>query len=192
MLRPFLKDGWKCEGNDPDYHYVKYGKKKFNLPIKYLQAENMKLKNNSLDLIIIAGSLEHCYDPNKVLSLCAQASKKGSIIVLEARGEPRSTKRVYFNHNHHRYFTLNSLELIMIKHGWRPFLSTMYPISGPTREGGIWSLGVFGGKRVAKNFYSLIKNGKRETYQSIIHKFKYYDLMNKNLNPDRGDYRNKK
>ena len=191
MFKPFIKKGWICEGNDPDYHYVKYGVEKYNLPVKFLQAEKMKLKKKYFDLILIAGSLEHCYDPNKVLSLCAEASKKGSILILEARGEPRSTMKAYFNHNHHRYFTLNSLELIMIKHGWKPFLSTMYPISGPTREGGIWCLGKFEGKSISKNFQSLIKNGKHETYESIIHKFKYYDNINKNLNPDRGDYRNK-
>ena len=190
MFKPFLKSGWKCIGNDPDYHYVQYGKK-LNLPVEFLQAEKMKLKKNSLDLVIICGSLEHCYDPNKVLSLCAKASKKGSILVLEARGEPRAQSKVYFNHNHHRYFSLNSLELMMIKHGWKPFLSTMYPISGPTREGGIWSLGVFSGNNLKKKFRNLIKNGKTESYETIINKFKYYDLINKNLNPNRGDYRNK-
>ena len=191
MFKPFLKNGWKCIGNDPDFHYVDYGRKKFNLPVEFLQAEKMKLKKNSLDLIIIAGSLEHCYDPNKVLSLCAKASKKGAIIVLEARGEPRSISKVYFNHNHHRYFSLNSLELMMIKYGWKPFLSTMYPISGPTREGGIWSLGKFTGKKNTKKFNTFIKNGKNETYDTIINKFKYYDYINKDLNTNRGDYRNK-
>ncbi len=190
MFKPFLKRGWTCIGNDPDYYYVEHGKK-LNLPVEYLQAEDMKLKKKSVDLIIIAGSLEHCYDPNKVMHLCSQAAKKNSIIVLEARGEPRSTSKVYFNHNHHRYFTLNSLELIMMKYGWEPFLTTMYPISGPTREGGIWCLGSFKGKKNLKNFNKIIKNGKRETYETLKFKLKYYDIINKKLNPHRGDYRNK-
>ena len=191
MFKPFIKSGWTCIGNDPDYHYVKYGREKLNLPVEFLQAEKMKLKNNSLDLIIIAGSLEHCYDPNKVLTLCAKAAKKGSLIVLETRGEPRATSKVYFNHNHHRYFSMNSIELMMIKHGWKPFLTTLFPISGPTREGGIWSLGIFTGKKSKKNFKDLIKNGKRESYESLINKYKYYDLINKKIDPNRGDYRNK-
>ena len=65
----------KCIGNDPDFHYVEYGKK-LNLPVEYMQAEKMKIKDNSVDLIIIAGSLEHCYDPNKVMSLCAKLQRK--------------------------------------------------------------------------------------------------------------------
>ena len=79
---------------------------------------------------------------------------------------------------------------MMIKHGWKPFLSTMYPISGPTREGGIWCLGRFTGKTNRKNFNNFIKNGKYETYETISNKFKYYDIINKNLSRNRGDYRN--
>ena len=117
----------------------------------------MKLKNNSLDLIIIAGSLEHCYDPNKVLTLCAKAAKKGSLIVLETRGEPRATSKVYFNHNHHRYFSMNSIELMMIKHGWTPFLTTQYPIYGPTRLPGYSAYGRFSSKKPnIKSFKKII------------------------------------
>ena len=35
------------------------------------------------------------------------------------------------------------------------------------------------------------KNGKNETYESIVNKFKYYDYINKDLDTIRGDYRNK-
>ena len=65
---------------------------KLNLPVEYMK-ENEN-QDNSVDLIIIAGPLEHCYDPNKVMSLCAKA-KKNSIIILEARGEPRSVSSLF-------------------------------------------------------------------------------------------------
>ena len=118
--------------------------------------------------------------------------KKNSLLVLEARGEPRSISKYYFNHNHHRYFSLNSLELIMIKYGWEPLETTMFPISGPTREGGIWCIGKFKKKIPNKKFLELIKLGKRETIKSMISKLKYYDKINEDINPFRGDYRNKK
>ena len=47
-------------------------------------------------------------------------------------------------------------------------------------------------KKVSKNFKFLIKNGKRESFKSIKSKFNYYDLINKTINPNRGDYRNTK
>ena len=189
MLLPYKNMGWKIIGNDPDLTFVEFGKKKYNLPIECIQSEDMKLKQNSLDLIIIAGSLEHCYDPNKVLQICANAAKKNSLLILEGRGEPRATSKYYFNHNHHRYFSLNTLELMMIKHGWKPLITTMYPISGPTREGGTWSIGKLSKKLSKSKFQELIKNGKKESAISVKEKYRYYDLINQNLNPMRGDYR---
>ena len=40
---PFIKNKWKCYGNDPDKNYVEYGKSK-KLNINYLLSENMKFK----------------------------------------------------------------------------------------------------------------------------------------------------
>ena len=34
----------------------------------------------------------------------------------------------------------------MIKHGWMPILTTSYPITGPTRKGGIYCIGRYTGK----------------------------------------------
>lgn len=192
MMKPFLKNGWDCYGNDPDEPYVKFGQDKLKLPIEYIDAEEMNYKKNFFDLILIAGSLEHCFDPNVVMEKCSQFAKKNSLLILEARGEPRSVSKYYFNHNHHRYFSLNSLELIMIKYGWEPIETTMYPISGPTREGGIWCIGRFKKKTLNKKFLELIKKGKKETFKTIVSKFNYYNYLNKDLNPFRGDYRNYK
>ena len=177
FLKPFMQNGWKCFGNDPDKGYVDYGINKFKLPIKNEQAENMQLKKKSLDLIIIMGSLEHCYDPNIVMKKCSAAAKKNCILVLEARGNPQSQIKNYFNHNHHRYFSKNSLELIMIKYGFEPTLSTSYPITGPTRKGGIYTIGVKKNKKI--KLEQIILNGKRETVNSVVHKYKYFNKIYK-------------
>lgn len=177
FLRPFINKGWKCFGNDPDKGFVDYGIKKFKLPLQIEQAENMQLRKNSLDLIIIMGSLEHCYDPNIVMKKCSIAAKKNCILVLEARGNPQSQIKNYFNHNHHRYFSENSLELMMIKYGFEPILSTSYPITGPTRKGGIYSIGVKKNKKI--ELENLILNGKRETASSVVHKYKFFNETHK-------------
>ena len=101
MLLPFLKK-FESSRFDPERIYVNYGKENYNLPIETKCSEEMILKN-SLDLILILGSLEHCYDPNKTLKICSEA-KNDSLIVLEGRGYPRSTAKYYFT-NHHRYFS---------------------------------------------------------------------------------------
>ena len=57
MLIPFLKDGWKVKGYDQKIRKIW---KKNNLPNE-VKSEKIILKSNSLDLILIAGSLEHCF-----------------------------------------------------------------------------------------------------------------------------------
>jgi hypothetical protein len=74
---------------------------------------------------------------------------------------------------------MNTLELIMIKYGWEPFLTTKFPITGPTRENTIFCLGKYKGERIKKNFQKVIKYGKKETFEDIIFKLKYYDYLAK-------------
>lgn len=166
---PFMKNKWKCFGNDPDKNYVEYGKLK-GLNIDYLSSENMNFKKSLFDLIVILGSLEHCYDINKVMSKCSKYSKKNSIIVLEGRGRPKSAAKKFFNFNHHRIFTHNSFELILLKHGWMPLFSTYKNLSGPTRPNTIFTVGV---KKEFKNKFlqNIISNGKIDNFKNIKETF---------------------
>ena len=163
---PFIKNKWKCYGNDPDKSYVEYGKSK-KLNVDYLLSENMNFKKNFFDLIIILGSLEHCYDINKVMSKCSKYSKENSIIVLEGRGRPKSEAKKFFNFNHHRIFTHNSFELLLLKHGWMPLFSTFKNLSGPTRPNTIFTVGVKSEKLKKSFFQSIIKSGKKDSYNLI-------------------------
>ena len=115
VMKPFLDKGWEGLGIDPDIDYIEYGKNTLKLPVEVQDAENMTLEKNNYDLTIIMGSLEHIYDPNKTLKSCYEASKENSLLLLEGRGHPQNHSRIYFNHNHHRYFTLNSIQLMMLK-----------------------------------------------------------------------------
>lgn len=163
---PFIKKKWKCYGNDPDKNYVEYGKSK-KLNVDYLLSENMNFKNKFFDLIIILGSLEHCYDVNKVMSKCSKYSKENSIIVLEGRGRPKSEAKKFFNFNHHRIFTHNSFELLLLKHGWMPLFSTFKNLSGPTRPNTIFTIGVKSEKLKESFFQSIIKSGKKDSYNLV-------------------------
>ena len=179
MLRPFLKNNWKCNGNDPVKSYVEWGINKYKLPVKCMQSEDMKLKRNSLDLIIIMGSIEHVVDVNKVMKKCENAIKNNGTIILEARGNPRGYTKNFFNQSHHRYFFENTLQLLLIKYGFEPFLTTTYPITGPTRENSIFCLARYKGIKVSKNFKKLIQSGKKETFEDVEYKLKYYDYLAK-------------
>ena len=76
MMKPFLKNKWKCQGNDPIKSYAEWGKHKYKLPVDWMQSEDMIIKNNSLDLIIIMGSIEHVVDLNLVMKKYKKGIKK--------------------------------------------------------------------------------------------------------------------
>jgi SAM-dependent methyltransferase len=175
MLKIFMQNGWEGLGTDPDIGFVNYGKEKLGLPVEAIGAEEMKLEDGKYDLIIIMGSLEHVYDPNFTLELCRSAAKPDSLLLLEGRGHPQSASKTYFNQNHHRYFTLNSIELMMIKHGWQPILTTDDPICGPTRPGGIYSLGRLGPVPTHEEFLEIIKSDKHESTEFVLEKFNELD-----------------
>ena len=67
MMKEFINNKWKCIGNDPVQSHVEWGKNKFNLPVEWMQSEDMNIKKNSLDLITIMGSIDHVFDLNLVM-----------------------------------------------------------------------------------------------------------------------------
>tara|TARA_B100001964_G_C14238292_1_gene603621 strand:+ start:570 stop:1496 length:927 start_codon:yes stop_codon:yes gene_type:complete len=175
MMIPFIKHGWNTFGTDPDIGFVEYGRDKLNLPVVAAGAENMELEDNKYDFIMIIGSLEHCFDPNIVLQQCRKAARHNSILLLQGRGHPQKASKKYFNHNHHRYFTMNSIELIMIKHGWKPFRTTDDPICGESRSGRIYCFGRLSEPPSREDFLNIISSGKREVPQDILIKYEEID-----------------
>ena len=103
-----------------------------------------------------------------------KAAKDNSLIILEGRGAPMSHTRDYFNQNHHRYFTLVSIELMMMKHGWKPFLTTNEEIYGSTRPGAFTSMGKLEKYFKKEDFKEILKN-KKEDYIEVIKKFDDHD-----------------
>ena len=97
MMKEFINNKWKCIVKDPVQSHVEWGKNKFNLPVEWMQSEDMNIKKNSLDLITIMGSIDHVFDLNLVMKKCQNSIKKNGILVLEARGNPLGRTYKYFN-----------------------------------------------------------------------------------------------
>jgi 2-polyprenyl-3-methyl-5-hydroxy-6-metoxy-1,4-benzoquinol methylase len=168
FLIPYKEIGWEVYGTDPDQGYVKYGRDVLGLPIEIMDAEDMKLDDGKYDLIIIMGSLEHVYDPNVILQNCRRASKDGALLVLEGRFAPLGLSKNYFNHNHHRYLRKNSIELTMIKHGWRPFIITEEMICSEARIGNGYCVGRAVKPPSHEELIRIIEGGKRVDPQDIL------------------------
>ncbi|WP_460426190.1 class I SAM-dependent methyltransferase [Azotobacter armeniacus] len=141
LMVAFAKRGWKVFGTDPDSTYARFGREKLGLDILPVAAEDMDLPDEYFDLTVITGSLEHVFDVNGVLEICRRACKPNGLMFIEGRALGYGVQKGFFSHNHRRYLSATSIELLMLKHGWLPVLSTAAPLCGPTRPGGVYVLG---------------------------------------------------
>jgi SAM-dependent methyltransferase len=163
VMQAFLDRGWTGSGTDPDEGYVEFGKRELNAPITVERAEDMALDPGAYDLVLITGSLEHVYDPNMVLALCHRASADGALLLIEGRGLGQSRQVASCGHNHRRFLTATSIELLMLKHGWDPLWITTEELSGPTRPNSTFGIGRLGAPLSPENLRARIAAGTRET-----------------------------
>lgn len=159
LMIPFAKRGWTVRGNDPDTGYAEYGNT-LGLQIEAVSAENM-IPNLPCDLIIINGSLEHVHDANKVLKKCRAAAAPEGLLLVEGRALGYGMQQGFLTHNHRRYLTPSSIELLMLKHGWNPLFTTDAPLCGPTRPGAVFVLARAGEQASDAKFKTVCEMGKQ-------------------------------
>ncbi|HAT32260.1 MAG TPA: class I SAM-dependent methyltransferase [Janthinobacterium sp.] len=167
LMLAFAKRGWEVLGTDPDSSYVEFGKRRLGLRLQAVPAEAMQLPEGGFDLIVITGSLEHVFDVNRVLALCRKACAPGGLLFIEGRALNYGLIKGHFSHNHRRYLSLQSIELLMLKHGWTPILSTEDPLCGPTRPGAVHVLGRAGDALAAAALQGEIEGGRRESLAAL-------------------------
>jgi SAM-dependent methyltransferase len=140
LMKPFLDRGWSGAGVDPDEKAIAHGAS-LGFPVTVQAAEDLDVEPEAFDLIIITGSLEHVYDPNAVLARCRSAAAPGSLLLLEGHALGQAEVVGALGHSHRRFLTASSMELLMLKHGWMPELTTKRELCGPTRPGSVFVLG---------------------------------------------------
>lgn len=165
LMIPFAKRGWQVKGNDPDRAYATYGKT-LGLDIDTTSAEEMPTDVQA-DLIIINGSLEHVYDVNLVMEKCRAIVAPDGLMLIEGRALGYGMQQGYLTHNHRRFFTPHSIELLMLKHGWIPILTTDRSLCGPTRPGAVFVL-ARAGNAEAGAFDEVREAGRRSLIQNYL------------------------
>lgn len=170
LMVSFAKHGWEVLGTDPDSGYVNFGRNRLGLRIEAMSAEDMVLPEAHYDLIIITGSLEHVFAVNRVLELCRKACAPGGLLYIEGRALNYGILKGFFSHNHRRYLTLHSIELLMLRNGWTPILSTEAPLCGPSRPGGVHVLGRAAPPLDAQGMQREIDAGRRDRLEDLASK----------------------
>jgi hypothetical protein len=167
LMSAFARRGWSVLGTDPDEGYVDFGCRNLGLNIECVSAEDMNIPDEKFDLIIITGSLEHVFDINRTLNICRNAAKKDSLILIEGFAFNNGITNGYFSHNHRRYLTEKSINLIMQKHGWEALWTTSDLLCGSTRPGGVYGLGKASKVMSSNTLLSLIESGQCDNFIDI-------------------------
>lgn len=173
MLLPFALGGFDVYGNDPDELLIEYGRNRGVPNLICEKAENLSYSKKFFDMILVIGSLEHVWDLNLVMKKCSEYIKPGGLMVVSGRGTPVKHSKVYFNHHHHRYFTYETFELLMLKYGFSPIPIDTFNILGPKRAQSIVCVSKKTQMEVLKGqFFSRINKGKAK---GIIDYFRSHD-----------------
>ena len=129
-LIPFKDNGWETYGVDPHEVAILTGKKELGIDLRLGVGEDLPFEDNSIDLLISLGSLEHSYDIGLSLKEIRRVIKPNSGILFirwrsdELWGSPLE----FFNHNHYRFFTDETLNLLLLKHGFEVIKNDKYEI----------------------------------------------------------------
>lgn len=115
-LDHFLKRTRSAEGVDPILESVKLAKE-LGYKVKHGFIENLDYEDNSKDLVILLGTIEHAYDLNKALKECRRILRPNGLIFIRWRSNNLWGSPIeYFNSNHYRYFNDYSIKYMANKH----------------------------------------------------------------------------
>ena len=120
---PWIRKNYNISGIDPHQPSVKLGVRKYRLNIKRAFGEKLPNKNDSLDLVISLGSLEHSYDLNKTMKELSRTLKKNAYLFIRWRSDKLiGSPLEYYNHNHYRFFYKDTWSILLKKYGFSNIL----------------------------------------------------------------------
>ena len=155
-LIPFKNEGWSCLGVDPHEASVNAGKEDLGLDIRMGVGENLPFENNSIDLIISLGSLEHSYDIGKSLDEIKRVLNKDGILLIRWRSDDLwGSPMEYYNHNHYRFFTDNTLECLLSKYDLEVIEKTKEEIE--KKPGEVYTIAKLSEKSLIEKFNDLLQ-----------------------------------
>ena len=179
IMQNFIQAGYICSGIDPDQSCVNFAKENSNLEVILGSSENLPYHDESFDIVISLGTLEHVSDLKKSLKEIWRVLSKEGILFLRMRpnriwGLPYE----YFNISTIRYFSVETQLLSLFLNGFSSHLITTEQLEG--RNGDIY-ISVRKSEEKASSLDSLIKNGyfDKPGELTIYLKNHYHKLLEK-------------
>ena len=115
-------------GVDPIVKSVKLAKK-LGYNVKQGFIEDLNIPDNSKDLVILLGTIEHAYDLNKAMKECVRILRSNGLIFIRWRSDKLWGSPIeYFNSNHYRYFNHDAFKFLANKFKLKIVLKTVEEI----------------------------------------------------------------
>ena len=128
----FEEENYDICGIDPHEPSVKLGNEN-GRKIFVAGGEKLPFRDNDLDLIISLGSLEHVYDLDRSMKEISRVLSKNGILFARWRSDNIwGSPYEFFNHNHYRFFTIKTWELLLNKFNFELINFTYDEIEGLT------------------------------------------------------------
>ncbi len=117
-MKSWEDSGWECSGIDPHRPSVQLGCK-LGFNVTEASGESLPFRENYFNLVLSLGSLEHVYDLEKSMDeIYRVLIEDGHLIIRWRTNKIFGSPLEYYNHNHYRFFTPNTLRLLLKKHGF--------------------------------------------------------------------------
>lgn len=131
----FRAAGWDVEGIDPEEASVEFGKQVLKLPVRYGFGEELPYDDNSFDLVISLGALEHVHDFHAAMSELHRCIKPGGHVFIRMRhNRPWGVIWEYYNRNHYRFFCGRTHKLALTRYGFDVVQYTDTQVEGRTGD----------------------------------------------------------
>jgi SAM-dependent methyltransferase len=116
---PFKNNGWVVQGIDPEEASINYGQQELGLPVRYGFGENLPYDDQSIDLVVSLGALEHVHDFPATMTHLHRVIKPNGILFIRMRhNRPWGLIWEYFNKNHYRFFCEATHRLAVMRYGF--------------------------------------------------------------------------
>ncbi len=117
------KRGWKVDGNEISLRAINWAKKNLGIKIMFGYFEDLRLKKNYYDAVVLWNVLEHTHDPLRVLKKVRSVLKQGGVVAIEVPVKNKDQLKKYYERFHLFEFQKKGLERMLSAVGFKPLYS---------------------------------------------------------------------
>jgi len=90
FMKAAIDRGWKVHGNEISVKAIKWAKEQYGIDIEYGFFEDLELKKNAYDAVVMWNILEHTYDPKQTLLTSREILRAGGLLFIKVPNKKKA------------------------------------------------------------------------------------------------------